>query len=438
MPSCTASQCCVLGVLGVLACTPRPAPSPATASPSAPVEEQKEPPPSSEPPPLPMPQGQAVSFPAQLSKVSQVRGLAPLSSIAGLRVSADELIAHVERAVALERPPTALRGTEIMLSLLGLVPGDFDLESTMLELLSGNLAGLYEPRLNLMLLRDGLADAEAEVTLLHELVHALQDQHYDLSEIVEWRADDSDVSSALSSLAEGDATSAMLDGALPAGQTALSIPLEQVEQQFFSQLDSPAPAVLMRSLFAPYLDGLRFVHELRERGGWAEVDRVWKHPPQTTEQVLHLEKYDQFEPAIEVAVPAAPPGKWVEVLHDVWGEQTLRIVLEEWTDRATARAAATGWGGDRIVAFEQGENRAMAWHIVFDDSADAQEMFAAAKHGGGGQASGDDFCVEGRKRLAPLAFSLQGRQVTIAAVANAESASSCTVAQQWAATQGED
>jgi hypothetical protein len=226
--------------------------------------------------PLPMPPGKEVSFREAMDHVIRVRGLAERGTVRGLRVEPDDLLAHVERAVDLETPAHALAGTEAMLVGLGLVPRDFHYRRTMLRLLSEKLAGLYDPRLKTMMIREDLGEVDQQMTLLHELVHALQDQHFELEEIVAWSPDDTDRSGALSALAEGDATSAMFDGMMQEGKTALSFPTGFFQERMADEAgDLPGvPPIIARSLKAPYVDGLTFVHALRRRGGWKEVDRV--------------------------------------------------------------------------------------------------------------------------------------------------------------------
>lgn len=332
---------------------------------------------------LPLPRGRDVSFEMEMERVSEIRGLPNIGSLRGLEVERDELLAHVTRAVQLEMPEKALLGTEAMLIELGLVPRDFNYRETMLRLLSSKLAGLYDPHLKAMLIRAQLSPGDREMTLLHELVHALQDQHYDVMDVVEWEPDDTDRSGALSALAEGDATSAMFDGMMPEGKTALSLPPGFIQERMRADVDAPegVPSIIHRSLKASYIDGLTFVHQLRHRGGFAEVDKVWKRPPVTTEQVLHLDKYDSAEAPLAVPVPGPPSSEHELILHDTWGEQNLRLVFEEWLPREKAEEAARGWGGDRIVTYNSERGGVTIWHLRGDDAAAAERHFRAFEVG---------------------------------------------------------
>lgn len=350
--------------------------TPSESAARAPATTESGPPERNEKIPLPMPPGTEVSIVDAMKRVIEVRGLSQRGEVRGLRVKMSDLLAHVERAVALETPERALVGTEKMLLGLGLVPENFQYKRTMLRLLSEKLAGLYDPHLNTMMIREELSDFDRQMTLLHELVHALQDQHYDLDEIVAWTPDDTDRSGALSCLAEGDATSAMFDGMLMDGKTAISFPKGYFQERMSDEAGdlTDVPTIIKRSLQAPYIDGLTFVHALRRRGGWKAVDQAWADPPTTTEQVLHLEKYDAREPAKEVAVPLPPHEAARLFLNDVWGEQNLRMAFEEWLDKTAAVQAAAGWGGDRIAAYQFDQDVAVAWHLVADDAGEARQM----------------------------------------------------------------
>jgi hypothetical protein len=138
---------------------------------------------------------------------------------------------------------------------------------------------------------------------------------------------------------------------------------------------------LVRSLLAPYVDGLAFTNALRRRGGFATVDEAWRAPPISTEQLLHPEKFLAHELPLVVPLPTAPARapELAERFHDVMGEQTLRVLLEEWLPAKTAAEAASGWGGDRISVFSDEARRrwAIGWHVRFDSEAAAKRAHAA-------------------------------------------------------------
>lgn len=365
----------------LLAC-PSCAPPPASAPPSQPTE--------------PLPGASAVASDPEdvetqnriqevLRHVGRMRELPVLGNVTGRVIDRATMLRQVKEQVRSQVPPDAIRGESAFLSAFGFIPDGFDYEAEVYRLIEGQLAGYYDPDRKALFLMADLSGPEAEVTLAHELVHALQDQHYDLGPRLKYRKNANDSQAAVHCLAEGDATSLMLDYTLEdAGVQAFRIPDEQLRVEISASMAlSPDvasfPRVLRESLLAPYVDGVLFVHALRRQGGWALVDRVWRDPPATTEQVLHVDKLATREPAEEVPLPSGPSGPAWSVLHtDGYGEQGLRIAFEEWMPRRAAVRAAAGWAGDRAVVWENRDRdvTVAAWCVRFDPS--GQDTFQEA------------------------------------------------------------
>jgi len=318
-----------------------------------------------------------------LAYVSEIRQLPARSAVKGRLIGRAEIQRYLSAQLDEETPKDVLQATEALLYGFGAVDADFDYRASVIELMSAQLLGFYDPKQKTFFVGGDLAGEEADVTLWHELVHALQDQHYDLSHLTDWQPDQGDGQAAVHALAEGDATSAMLDAMLkPRGSTALEVPDGLIRAQtVLGSAASTAPPVLVRSLLAPYVDGLAFTHYLRRRGGFAAVDEAWRAPPISTEQLLHPEKFLAQEPPLIVALPSPPPHApdLQERFHDVMGEQTLRLLFEEWLPARTATEAATDWGGDRLSVFsdETRKRWAVGWHLRFDSVAAAQRAFIA-------------------------------------------------------------
>jgi hypothetical protein len=218
------------------------------------------------------------------------------------------------------------------------------------------------------------------MALVHEVVHALQDQHFNLGRRMA-EAKTSDELSALQLLAEGDATSAMIDMPRGNGQIPQAI-IERLSEfgAFIAQAsvsDVEVPALLRRSILAPYADGMLLIERLRAAGDWASVNALWQSAPHTTSELLHFGRHQ-----VAVTLPAAPLWRQHAVSYDdVTGEQTLRLVLEEWDSLAGAAASADGLLGDRLSVFSAAEGSALVWRMAFQTREDVDQVIHSFKKG---------------------------------------------------------
>ncbi len=312
-----------------------------------------------------------------LKRVELARQIESKKGVPGVVLDRTALIARVKEHVAREMPATAIRNEGLALQLFGFVPTEFDYEAAEYELLQDQLAGYFEPADGTMYMASDLGDDEADATLAHELVHALQDQRWDLESRSRYRPGDGDRSEAVSALAEGDATSAMFDvmiahSALGVNKTALDLPddlfAKQISEGISQGPGATAPHVMRTALAAPYIYGTLFVHALRRRGGWAAVDRAWDDAPTTSEQILHVGKWITHEGPLNVAAPTFGTlgAGWTPADVDSEGELGARIAFEEWVSAPVAAEISSGWGGDRGILLAKEDFAAFAWRLRYD------------------------------------------------------------------------
>jgi len=391
-----------------------------------------------------------------LKRVERARGLDAKRAVPGVLLARPALIARVKEHVARELPPEAIRNEGLALQLFGFIPTRFDYEAAEYKLLQDQLAGYYEPADGTMYMASDLGDDEADATLAHELVHALQDQRWNLGERSRYRPGDGDRSEAVSALAEGDATSAMFDvmiarAAPSSGKSAVDLPddvfAEQIRNGMNEGASAGAPHVMRTSLAAPYIYGTLFVHALRRQAGWGAVDRAWDDPPTTSEQILHVDKWMAHEAPAKVAPPtfaALGPG-WRSVDEDSEGELGTRIAYEEWMDPKTAAEASAGWGGDRGVLVTSGDRAAFAWRLRYDAGKTyddrAAHAFGAVVHAlekrmGPAKIMDAQMICRERADLGPIAIAREGADVLFvlgpATTAGAwKSSGDCKLSKRW-------
>ncbi|CAN5837558.1 hypothetical protein BH11MYX4_BH11MYX4_10820 [soil metagenome] len=391
-----------------------------------------------------------------LVRVSEMRGIVSTKAVPGVKLERDQLVARVKDKALREYPPEALRREGLLLQIVGFAPPTFDYLGEMMKLLDAQLEGFYEPKNGTMYLAADLKGPQAQATLAHELVHALQDQRWDLRKRSDYKPGRGDESMALACLAEGDATSLMLDFVMKPDRSALDIPPDAIRELMKGGMSmgdvQSVPHILRSTLVAPYMEGIAFVHELRRKGGWSAVDRAWDRLPTTTEQVLHVAKWETQEGAIAVPAPTATAlGEgWKNEDQDTYGELGFALTFAEWMGDEDARLAASGWGGDRSSAFTKDDQVAYAVHLRVDEAAKPGKPDAYAERLLGklvpalkkslGKAALTDattLCFE-RKELGPLLFARKDREVVMiagpakSAAGTWSSAATCTVAKKWA------
>ena len=348
-----------------------------------------------------------------LSYVSRLRELSALGPVKGRVISRDEMVARVEHGLDTEIPPAVVSASGEILFALGTVPASFDYRRGLLQVMRSELLGFYEPHEKTMFLGGDLHGQELDATLWHELVHALQDQHYGLEKLLNWSDDAGDWQGAVHALAEGDATSAMID-ALFAEKHLRAPDLPDSVMDLQSALSAGSvqqvPPIIKRSVVAPYVDGLSFVNALRRRGGWPAVAGAWQRLPTSTEQILHLDKYDANEaPESLPPLPASASAPLPTIYSDVYGEETLRILFEEWMPAHVAREAAAGWAGDRVTSFSDGQVTSVAWRIRYDNEASALNALHAFARG---TLASEDQGVDARGRLSEFVSAADAERAT--------------------------
>ncbi len=228
----------------------------------------------------------------------------------------------------------------------------------------------------------------------HELTHALQDETLRLDERIRQLRDDGDRAFALQCLLEGEATLVMVRVALAAIPGAG----EEIEEQIAPLLSAGAlerssvprevPDYFVEQLFFPYTEGTAFARAALKRGGWAEMDRLWKSPPLSSAEIIHGSPYP---PPAQFLLPAnlltiAPGQRFV--YSDTLGEWTMRFLLGRALPATEAAQAAAGWRGDRIAYFSAGPGpMSYLWRIRFDSPQSADPLRRRAPKGPG-QATG--------------------------------------------------
>lgn len=315
------------------------------------------------------------------ANVEAIRDLEAKEAVEPTLLTADELRQRLEKEFAEDYSPEEARDDAIALSAFDFLDPDFDLYAFTINLLTEQIAGFYDPETDEFVVIDN--DQEFDVlerwTHAHEYVHALQDQYYDLS-FLDDESLDSESTFALQALAEGEATlvqTLYLLGGYFSQEELLSVLTDSLEIDT-AVLDE-APPFMVHELEFPYIQGMEFVQRLYDQDGFAGIDAAWANPPQSTEQILHPERYLAGDaPQIVALAPLTDTlgAGWEQADSDILGEFYLREYLAQQIGNDQVDEAASGWGGDRYsVYWNEGEQAlVMALKLAWDTPADAQEF----------------------------------------------------------------
>jgi hypothetical protein len=317
------------------------------------------------------------------AEVSQLRELSFLEEVDCQFITRDELRERLLEDFA--EDIEEINVTQELFVFLDLMEEGQNLYNILLDLYSEQIIGFYDSESEeLYVVSDvGEPGPLEEVTLAHECTHALQDQHFDLESLPS-PEDNSDLFMAGNSLIEGDAS--LLQGIYY--WSCLDDAEREVYAQQVAELDheafDAAPRVIQENLLFPYVSGVNFVYALWREGGWDAVNQAYSNPPQSTEQILHPEKYylERDEPQA-ITMPdleSALGAGWSLLDSDVLGELNMKIYLETFLgiDSEEAINAAEGWDGDRYVFLKDAEGRELlVLSSVWDSQTEAEEFFHA-------------------------------------------------------------
>lgn len=285
-----------------------------------------------------------------------------------------ELQAFLVEKLAEEMPRPAEAAAPYV--LLGLLPPGLDLADLLLSLYMEQVAGLYEPDSAALFVVAGQPESVLEPLLVHELVHAVQDQHANLDSLTA-RERGNDARAAARAAAEGHAMLATMEWAA-GGDAALAGPLapEAARAVLAAETDgrypalAAAPAFVRKAMLFPYLEGLRFVQAVRLRGG-ARASPLGDFLPTSTEQVAHPGKVldTPRDLPVRLAFSADEAGRvdagGAPARLDNLGWMELEALAEAWGGDP---GVAAGWSGDAYALFGSPGRWSLRWVVAWDDS----------------------------------------------------------------------
>jgi len=323
---------------------------------------------------------------AQMSKLLDLPIKEPLKKSLRSKQDIREYLVREEKE---DRNDAQRYADQKALEAFGLIPRDFPLDSFMLDVLTDQVAGLYDPKSKEFYIADWIPADEQRAVMSHELTHALEDQSFHIDPWIKAARPNDDAELAREAVSEGSALAAMVDYTLREQQVsvrdlpdvALLIRSGAVEEMDKDPNLAKAPGYIRDELLFPYLAGTSFSQQfLKAHDGWKDLNLLFKNPPVSTQQILHPQLYLTNVKPAAVTFPEwkrLVPSDWKLLEENVLGEFGLQEVLKQFLGQDRADTLAAAWAGDRYALFEDPKGReiSLVFRLELDNTEDAARFF---------------------------------------------------------------
>jgi hypothetical protein len=320
--------------------------------------------------------------------LSAITGLAFKHDVPYAQIGKDELRRYLEQRLGETMKPGDARAEELTLKMLGLVPADFDLRKNTLDLLTEQAAAFYDYNQKKLFVLEAAGEGNEErIALVHELAHALADQHFHLAKYIHegMRSDDS--GTARQAVMEGQATWLMAayisregGGKPDVPQAVLDLMKKSIESSAGQQYPvfSQAPLYIRVSLVFPYSDGLAFQDAVFRKLGREAFGEVFTRPPASTGQILHPERYLGNGGSVVPSPPSWPESReFRKLANGTLGELDFRVLLSQYTTAAEGEVLAAHVAGGAYTLLEHKREKfpVLAVASTWDSPESAQKYF---------------------------------------------------------------
>jgi hypothetical protein len=275
------------------------------------------------------------------------------------------------------------------LEAFGLIPKGFPLDSFMLDVLTDQVAGLYDPKAKEFYIADWIPVDEQRTVMSHELTHALEDQSFHIDSWIKAARPNDDAELARDAVSEGSAMAAMVDYEMLDQKVSVrDVPdvTLLIRAGALSEMDkdpnlAKAPIYIRDELLFPYLAGTGFTQEfLKAHTGWQDLHLIFQNPPVSTQQIIHPDMYLHGVKPEVVALPdwkPLVPGDWKLLEENTMGEFGVEEILKQLLDENRAELLAPAWKGDRYAVFEDAKTKStpLVFRLALDNPDDAAHFF---------------------------------------------------------------
>lgn len=321
---------------------------------------------------------------SMLRSLEGIMGLRAVQPIKREVLSREQINKLVTDRIAEETTAEEIRQEELFLRMFGFAGKDFDLAEQVVDVMTEQAAALYDYKTKTLYLSDWADEDMQEFALVHELAHALADQHFDLGKFVE-KADSADEDLARSAVIEGQASWVMTEWLFnQTGRTLVGNPSIALASATASRVEakdypvySTSPLYLQQTLLFPYTDGMLFQQSLVDKYGKNAFREMFVRPPSSTRQILDPEAYFRSEKPNKPKLPRLRLKGWSRSSEGDIGELDHRILIEQHLGEKVAEKTAPAWRGGRYELWEDDskENVVLRYGSLWASADDARRFF---------------------------------------------------------------
>lgn len=349
-----------------------------------------------------------------MTELAALTGLAPKTKVDRDFITREKLKEFLQSRIAETVKPEEIRVEELTLKVFGFIPESYDLKESTVNLLTEQAAAFYDYRKKKMFLLESAPEISQRFVLIHELAHALADQHFHLEKYIQQGRND-DSATARMAVMEGQAQWLMYE--LMAKKAGQSLRKDPAMVRMFvdnsaaglSQYPelSNAPVYIRESLLFPYSRGLLFQQAVVQKLGEAGFAEVFNRPPQSTREIIHPELYFDRQKPLKIKAPKIPnAGKFKEAVAGELGEFDIYILLKQFVSEEMATKLSPSWraGAFRVMENKTTKKPLLAFSLEFETAHAAEEFM---------QLYEQKVIPAKTKRLGPNRVQQQGNRISV-------------------------
>ena len=320
-----------------------------------------------------------------VASVHEISGLRPLKPVRHTSISRKDIRELVTTRLTEGMGAEQIRHEELFLKKFGFVKENFNLAEQLVEVVTEQAAALYDFKTKTLYLGTWGPEELQELALVHELVHALEDQHFNLSKFSK-KSKGADQDLARSAVIEGHASWVMIEHSLrQSGRSLMENSLLAAAAAGSSRFEaerypvySASPLYIREVLLFPYTEGLMFHQAVMEEYGREGFTRVFRRPPISSQQILLPAAYfEQRKPTRPTLPTINLSRRFKKTSQGEVGQLDHFILLKQYVGEEQAESLAPRWRGGvyRIRETKSRDRGVLFYAVEWEKPSDAELYF---------------------------------------------------------------